>query len=103
MTEVVVANSYDELKEILDNNDDVVVDFSALAWCIPCQRFKPHFDKAAENLPNIKFVYVDADTMDRRTSEEFPVQSVPTVIRIKDGVSTNVSGRTVVQLMKELS
>ena len=103
ISEVVEVSNLDELNAVLAANDDVVIDFSALAWCVPCQRLKPHYDEAARNLENTVFVYVDADSMDEEFRNVWPVMSVPTVVRVKDGVKSDVKGRTVVQLLRELS
>ncbi len=50
----------DRLKEIVDNNDKVVVQFSA-TWCGNCRLMKPKFKKLASENENIPFVLVDAE------------------------------------------
>lgn len=49
------------------------------------------------------FAYVDADGMDEEFRREFPVQSVPTVIRYANGVETEVKSRSTIPLLRELS
>jgi thiol-disulfide isomerase/thioredoxin len=100
---VVKVETLAELNEILDNNEDVVVDFSALAWCVPCQRLYPHFEAVATQLTDLKFVYVDADSMDLEFRTEFPVMSVPTVIRITNGERQTIKSRTAPLLVSKRS
>jgi thiol-disulfide isomerase/thioredoxin len=91
------------LRETIESNDDVVVDFSALAWCVPCQKFYPHYRTVAEKLNNKVFVYVDVDSMDEEFKTEFPIQSVPTVFRYVNGEQTEVKSRSTIPLLRELS
>lgn len=67
---------------------NVVVLFTAPAWCIPCQRFEPHWDRAvavsAENKLPIKFFRVDLDNNEWATLD-FDVFSVPTCHLWVDG------------------
>lgn len=91
------------LRYVIETNKDVVVSFSALAWCVPCQKFYPHFRTVAEKMTDKVFAYVDADGMDEEFRREFPVQSVPTVIRYANGVETEVKSRSTIPLLRELS
>lgn len=50
----------DSLQEIVDNNDTVMVQFSA-SWCGNCRIMKPKFKKLATENENITFVIVDAE------------------------------------------
>jgi len=50
----------DTLKEIIDNNEKVVVQFTA-SWCGNCRIMKPKFKRMAEENPDITFVIVDAE------------------------------------------
>lgn len=81
-----------------------MLDISAPDWCVPCQRLAPHYDKAAEALPEKTFLAIDADKAPW-VHETFGVRSVPTVLHFVEGnpVPAPVTGRTVVQLIKELS
>ncbi len=49
----------DSLQELIDNNDQVVVQYSA-GWCGNCRIMKPKFKKLASENENITFVIVDA-------------------------------------------
>ncbi len=69
-------------------NGAVVVLFTAPSWCVPCQRFEPHFERATqtaadEKLP-VKFFRVDIDT-NSWAMVDYTVQSVPTAYLIVDG------------------
>lgn len=96
-------STFDELLK----NDRVVVDFSAPAWCRPCQQLEPHFEKAASQMMvdssvRTKFVAVDVDKAPW-AMERFGVQSVPTVMLFEAGsYIKNIVGRTVVQILSEL-
>ena len=57
----------DSLREIVDNNQLVIIDFWAV-WCGPCKRFAPIFESVAAKHPDVKFVKVNTD--DEQRSEE---------------------------------
>lgn len=103
MSEVVLTDSREEFENIVSSNDRVVVDFTAPARCVPCQRFAPHFDKAAENSDGIVFVAVDVDKAPWAMTD-YGVQSVPTVALFENGERTrDIKSRTVVPLLQEIS
>lgn len=103
MSDVVDLVTKEELESVLAENSRVVVDFHALATCVPCQRLKPHFEKAAENVQGTKFVAVDLDKSPWAVSD-YGVMSVPTVMLFEDGKYVkNVQERTAIRLIGELS
>jgi len=57
-----MVESIEDAKEIIMNNDRVMLKFSA-EWCIPCKRIKTvcdgNFNKMAEN--GVKCVHIDID------------------------------------------
>lgn len=56
-----------------------VLDFSA-TWCMPCRRFAPVLEAAAEKYGNeVDFITVDIDE-NQYTAQAFGVTNVPTVI-----------------------
>ncbi len=59
-----------------------VVEFGA-DWCIPCKILKPNFEKASEEIDNVKFWNVDVDE-ENKLAQRFNVMSVPTLIFFKD-------------------
>jgi len=62
----------------------VLVDFWA-AWCGPCVRFAPVFERVSEKHPDIVFSKVDTEAQPD-LSEEFGIRSIPTIMAIRDGV-----------------
>lgn len=52
--------SQDNLSEIVQQNQKVVVQFSA-SWCGNCRIMKPKFKKHADENPDMIFVMVDAE------------------------------------------
>lgn len=103
MSEVLEINDLDEFQKVLDAGDTVVVDFAAPAWCVPCKRFAPHFDKAAEQLNDVVFVAVDVDKAPW-AMEEYGVKGVPTVMLFREGkYERNLQERTVLKLVPEIN
>lgn len=77
------ANSGDSTLQILKFEAD---------WCGPCQKMKPVFSRVSRNLSDhARFRSVNIDNQPR-VAEAYDVQSVPTVIAIRDG---RVVGRNV--------
>lgn len=89
----------EELNELTAGSRPVVIDFWA-TWCGPCARFKPHFVAAGERSDAV-FVTVDVDEAPD-LQREFGVQSVPTVVAIKDGNRVHITARTAIPLLREV-
>lgn len=77
----------DTLQELVENNDTVMVQFSA-SWCGNCRIMKPKFKKLASENDGVAFVVVDA--------EKFPesrklanVNNLPTFAAYKGGKLVN--------------
>jgi thioredoxin 1 len=73
-----------DLKNIIENNSNVVLDFYA-EWCGPCQTLLPTIHKLAEELKDeviIKKVNVDEH---QKLATKFGIRSIPTLIFFKDG------------------
>jgi thioredoxin 1 len=83
LSEVIWIESYEEFTKETESGK-VVVDFTAPAWCQPCIRFAPHYDRAAAEAPEIKFLAVDVDKNDWAMAE-YDIKSVPTVLLFEDG------------------
>jgi thioredoxin 2 len=61
----------------------VVVDFWA-DWCGPCKMMAPHFETAARELPDVRFVKVDSDASPQ-SSARYGIRSIPTLIVFRNG------------------
>ncbi|MDP4039221.1 MAG: thioredoxin [Candidatus Pacearchaeota archaeon] len=61
---------------------NVVVDFYA-DWCGPCKVMAPHFEKASEEIEEVKFAKVDVDN-NQELAMRFGVMSIPTTIFFKN-------------------
>lgn len=77
----------DNLQEVLEENENVIVQFSA-SWCGNCRIMKPKFKKLAGENEKVAFVVVDA--------EKFPesrklanVNNLPTFAAYKNGSIVN--------------
>jgi len=79
--------SEDNLQTIVNDNDTVVVQYSA-TWCGNCRIMKPKVKKLASEIENVTFVIADA--------EKFPesrklatVDNLPTFATFKNGAFVN--------------
>ena len=91
--------SQDNLKELIADNETVVVQYSA-TWCGNCRIMKPKVKKLAGELENITFVIADA--------EKFPesrklatVDNLPTFATFKNGVFVNQVQTNKFDVLKE--
>ena len=73
-----------------DNHDTtiaegiVLIDFWA-AWCGPCLRFGPIFEKVAEQHPDAVFAKVDTEA-EQDLAAQYGVTSIPTLVVYRDGI-----------------
>jgi thiol-disulfide isomerase/thioredoxin len=102
LSELILKDRWEELQLVLDNNKSVLVEFGA-DWCVPCQRFLPHFKKYAEMQNEIVCVKVDVE-IDSDIMLMYGIQSIPQVMLFENGEYVrHVEARTVVALKNELS
>jgi thioredoxin len=73
-----------DFDEVTRGEGIVLVDFWA-AWCGPCVRFAPIFERVSEKHPDIVFAKVDTEA-EALLAEEFEIRSIPTIMAIRDGV-----------------
>ena len=92
--------SKDNLQEIIDNEDTVVVQYSA-SWCGNCRIMKPKVKKLASEMEDITFVIADA--------EKFPesrklaaVDNLPTFAAFKKGTFVNQTQTNKFDVLKDL-
>ena len=81
---------------------DIVYYFSA-RWCAPCKVVSPSVEALAIRFPGVEFQKVDVDE-EHTLSDKHKVRSMPTLVRIKDGVEVArvVGAKTRDDLIKEL-
>jgi thioredoxin 1 len=71
-------------KEVLQSSEPVVVDFFA-EWCAPCKAMAPALEQVATELKGkVKVVKLDVD-QNPRTTEEYRIRAMPTLMIFKDG------------------
>lgn len=85
------------MAEVITNEvpteDNSIIVLGAESWCQPCRQFAPVFSRAADgHAGDIKFYKVDIDD-NPEIATKYNVQSVPTVIRAKDGELEYVNER----------
>jgi thiol-disulfide isomerase/thioredoxin len=81
--------------------------FTAPAWCIPCQRFEPHWQKAQDMLPNHMFINVNMgekpeDTYTHWATAEWGIRGVPTVKLFDDDGVREIKPVGVIPFIKEV-
>lgn len=90
----------DNLKDLVSNNDIVIVQYSA-SWCGNCRIMKPKFKKLATEHESAFFVMADA--------EKFPesrklatVDNLPTFAIFKNGAFVNQTQTNKFEVLKTL-
>lgn len=75
--------------EVKSFKGEVLLDFWA-SWCGPCRMLSPVIDEIAEETPALKVGKVNVDD-EPELATAFGVQSIPTVVIIKDGEIKEIS------------
>lgn len=88
MATVIVTG--DTVKDILEENSVVVLDFWA-SWCGPCKMISPIIETLSEEYPNILFGKVNTDE-ESALIKEYELISIPTLIAFSN--HQEVSRRT---------
>ncbi|HEY9472267.1 MAG TPA: thioredoxin [Mycobacteriales bacterium] len=81
---VTVELTDENFDETLRTADMVLVDFWA-AWCGPCRRFGPVFERVAERHGDIVFGKVDTENQPELAAS-FQIASIPTLMVVRDGI-----------------
>jgi thiol-disulfide isomerase/thioredoxin len=90
----------DNLKEIISENDIVMVQYSA-TWCGNCRIMKPKFKKLATEHEHASFVIADAEKFpESRTLAK--VDNLPTFALFKNGELVNQVQTNKFDVLKEL-
>jgi thioredoxin 1 len=92
MTELIHVDEGNFQSEVLNSEEPVLVDFSAV-WCQPCKMLDPVVKQlAGEWNGKVKVVKIDADTNPNLVMQ-FRVMGIPTLLFMKGGeVKERVTG-----------
>ncbi len=75
--------THDNFDSETDRPGIVLIDFWA-DWCAPCKAFAPIYQAAAEKYPEILFAKINTEA-EPTLAKQFEVQSIPTLLGVKDG------------------
>ena len=90
----------DRLKDLVSNNEKVVVQFSA-SWCGNCRIMKPKFKKMAAENDAITFVLVDAENSPE-SRKLANVSNLPTFATFVNGLLVNETQTNKADVLAEL-
>ena len=90
----------DNLQEVINNNETVVVQYSA-GWCGNCRIMKPKFKKLAAENADASFVLVDAEK-NPESRKLANVDNLPTFATFKNGTLVNQTQTNKFELLKDL-
>lgn len=84
LSDVVRVDDTIGLAKEIKKGGNVVILFTAPSWCQPCKVFAPHYERAASEVPDTKFLVVDVDDVPDSVVD-YRIVSVPTVMLYQDG------------------
>jgi thiol-disulfide isomerase/thioredoxin len=90
----------DSLKEIIDTNELVVVQYGA-TWCGNCRIMKPKMKRLSGDYANVTFYYVDAEKLpeSRKLAQ---VTNLPTFATFRKGELVNQTQTNKEEILKSL-
>ena len=74
----------DTLKETIENNDIVIIDFWA-PWCGPCKSFAPIYDAVSEKHEDVVFGKVNTED-EQELAASFQIRSIPTLMIFREQI-----------------
>jgi len=80
----IVNLSKDPFRDIISENDTVLVDFWA-PWCGPCRQFAPVFDSMSEQHPDVVFAKVNTEE-EQQLAAHFNIRSIPTLMAFRQQI-----------------
>lgn len=86
---IIHTNETDFRRDVLEVKGTVLVDFWA-SWCGPCRMLSPVLESFADAHPDIPVVKVNVDE-NMALAAAFQVESIPTVLVVRDGQLANKS------------
>ncbi|WP_109300143.1 co-chaperone YbbN [Aquimarina sp. AU474] len=90
----------DNLSQIVDDNQIVIVQYSA-SWCGNCRIMKPKFKKMATEKSDATFLIVDAEKFPE-SRKMATVNNLPTFAAFKNGAFVNQVQTNKFEILKEL-
>lgn len=90
----------DTLQNVVNNNEKVVVQFSA-SWCGNCRIMKPKFKKLATENENVTFVIVDAENSPE-SRKLANVSNLPTFATFVEGKLVNETQTNKAEVLTDL-
>jgi thioredoxin len=73
-----------DFADVTGSDGIVLIDFWA-AWCGPCLRFAPVYERISEKHPDVIFAKVDTEA-EPGLAQDFDIRSIPTIMAVRDGV-----------------